>query len=51
MEIHGVYLIDFGTNIGKEFNGRHYWIIISEKSKKDETILVVPLTSKKKYKI
>jgi mRNA-degrading endonuclease toxin of MazEF toxin-antitoxin module len=48
MEIHGVYLINFGTNVGKEFNGQHYGIIISEKSKKDETMLVVPLTSKKK---
>lgn len=47
MEIHGVYLIDFGINIGKEFNGRHYGIIISPQAKKDATMLVVPITSKK----
>ncbi|MGL6064717.1 MAG: type II toxin-antitoxin system PemK/MazF family toxin [Fusobacteriaceae bacterium] len=47
MEIHGVYLIDFGINIGNEFNGKHYGIIISSKSHKDETMLVVPITSKK----
>lgn len=47
MEVHGVYLIDFGANIGKEFNGKHYGIVISPKSKKDETMLVVPITSKK----
>ena len=47
MEIHGVYLIDFGVNTGKEFNGKHYGIVISSKSKKDETMLVVPITSKK----
>ncbi|MGL5426316.1 MAG: type II toxin-antitoxin system PemK/MazF family toxin [Cetobacterium sp.] len=47
MEVHGVYLIDFGVNVGKEFNGKHYGIVISSKAKKDETMLVVPITSKK----
>ncbi|MGL6100386.1 MAG: hypothetical protein ACRC0G_12270 [Fusobacteriaceae bacterium] len=32
MEVHGVYLIDFGVNVGKEFNGKHYGIVISSKA-------------------
>ena len=53
MEILGIYLVDFGKNIGREISGKRYAVVISEPSKKDGTFLVAPLISKKsgvKYK-
>lgn len=50
MIIHGVYLINFGINIGNEFNGNHYGIVISSKEKGEDTFIVVPITSKKEGK-
>ena len=47
MDILGVYIVDFGTNIGGEINKKRPAIVISETSTKDNTLLVVPLTSKK----
>lgn len=52
-DVLGVYLVDFKQNIGAEFSGRHYALILSELSPKDGTLLVAPITSKKsgkKYK-
>ncbi len=43
-----VYLVDFKTNIDGEINGKRYAIVISEISSKDKTLLVVPITGKKK---
>ncbi len=50
IEILGVYLVDFKQNFGGEFSGKHYALVISEKSKKDNTLLVAPITSKKSGK-
>ncbi|WP_462351436.1 type II toxin-antitoxin system PemK/MazF family toxin [Fusobacterium varium] len=47
-DILGVYLVDFKINIGGEFNGKHYAVILSELSCKDKTLLAAPITSKKK---
>lgn len=47
MEILGVYLVDLGNNTGGEINGKRYCIVISQISKKDDTLLVVPITGKK----
>lgn len=47
MEILGVYIVDFGTNVGGEINKIRPAIVISDVSTKDNTLLVVPLTSKK----
>lgn len=47
MQILGVYLVDFGQNVGGEISGKRPAIVISKKSPKDKTFLVVPITSKK----
>lgn len=46
-EVLGVYLVNFKTNIGGEMSGKHYAVVLSEISKKDDTLLVAPMTSKK----
>lgn len=46
-EILGVYLVDFKKNVQGELNGKHYAVILSDLSAKDDTLLVAPLTSKK----
>ena len=47
-DIFGVYLIDFKQNIGGEISGKHYAVVMSKMSKKDDTLIVAPITSKKK---
>ena len=49
-EVLGVYLIDFKENIGGEISGKHYALVISKLESKDNTLLVAPITSKKKGK-
>lgn len=49
-EVLGVYLVDFKNNIGGEMSGKHYALVLSEISKKDDTLLVAPITSKKANK-
>ena len=49
-DILGVYLIDFKQNIGGEISGKHYAVVMSKMSKKDDTLIVAPITSKKKGK-
>ena len=39
--------MDLGENIGGEINGKRYCIVISQVSKKDNTMLAVPITGKK----
>lgn len=46
-DILGVYLVDFKKNVQGELNGRHYAVVLSDLSPKDDTLLVAPLTSKK----
>lgn len=46
-EVLGVYLVDFKKNIGGEMSGKHYALVLSDLSKKDDTLLVAPITSKK----
>lgn len=50
LDILGVYLVDFKQNQGGELNGKHYALVISEKSKNDNTLIVAPITSKKSGK-
>ncbi|MBF0715471.1 type II toxin-antitoxin system PemK/MazF family toxin [Gemelliphila palaticanis] len=50
MDILGVYLVDFKNNVGGEISGKHYSLILSNVSKKDNTLLVAPITSKKSGK-
>ncbi len=49
-DIHGVYLVDFKKGKGGELSGKHYSIIITDIRKSDNTLVVIPLTSKKKGK-
>ena len=49
-EVLGVYLVDFQKNRGGELSGKHYGLILSKMSDKDKTLLVAPMTSKKKGK-
>ena len=49
-DVFRVYLIDFKQNIGGEISGKHYAVIMSKMSKKDDTLIVAPITSKKKGK-
>lgn len=49
-DIHGVYLVDFKKGVGGELSGKHYAVIITGIRKSDNTLVVVPLTSKKKNK-
>ncbi|MBR7927166.1 type II toxin-antitoxin system PemK/MazF family toxin [Aerococcaceae bacterium zg-ZUI334] len=43
-----MYLVDFKENVGAEFSGKHYAIVITPQ--KDNTLVVVPITSKKSGK-
>ena len=47
-DIHSVYLVDFKRWIGGELSGKHYAIIITNIKKSDNTLVVIPLTSKKR---
>lgn len=47
-DVFGVYLIDFKQNIGGEISGKNYAVVMSKMSKKDDTLIVAPITSKKK---
>ncbi len=49
-DIYGVYLVDFKRGMGGELSGKHYAIIITTIKKSDNTVVVVPLTSKKRGK-
>lgn len=48
MKVGDVYLVNFAKNKGAEFSGKHYAVILTEQV--DNTLLVVPMTSKKKGK-
>lgn len=50
MDIGGVYLMNFPKKGGNEFYGNHYGVVISNVSKDDGTLLVAPITGKKKGK-
>lgn len=49
-DVFGVYLVDFKKNIGGEISGKHYAVVLSKISKKDSTLIVAPITSKKEGK-
>lgn len=49
-EVFDCYLVDFKNNIGGELQGKHYATILSDFSYSDKTVLVAPITSKKKGK-
>ncbi len=49
-DINGVYLVDFKKGMAGELSGKHYAIVITKIRKSDNTVVVVPLTSKKKGK-
>lgn len=49
-DIHSVYLVDFRKGYGGELSGKHYAIVITSIKKSDNTLVVVPLTSKKEGK-
>lgn len=49
-DVFGVYLVDFKENIGGEISGKHYAVVLSKISKKDSTLVVAPITSKKRGK-
>lgn len=50
VDVLGVYLVDFKKNKGGEISGKHYGVVLSNISDKDETLLVAPITSKKSGK-
>lgn len=46
-----ILLVDFGKNVGFEFNGKHFAIVLSKTDNEfSGKISVIPLTSKGKYK-
>ena len=47
MDIGGVYLVNFPDKGGCEFRGKHYAVVISNVSKDDGTLLVLPMAGKK----
>lgn len=47
MDIGGVYLVSFPDKGGCEFKGKHYAVAISNVSRDDGTLLVLPITGKK----
>ena len=49
-EVLGIYLVNFPNNNGRELFGKHYGLVLSKMSDKDKTLLVAPITSKKKVK-
>ena len=46
-----IVYIDFGKNVGDEFEDNHFAIVIRTSNKSDDLINVIPLTSKKENKI
>lgn len=50
MDIGGVYLVNFPNKGGNEFYGKHYAVVISKVSNDDGTLLVAPITGKKRGK-
>lgn len=50
MDIGGVYLVNFPNKDGNEFYGKHYAVVISKVSNDDGTLLVAPITGKKRGK-
>lgn len=44
-----ILLVDFGENVGFEFNGKHFAIVLNKNdSEKSGKLMVIPLTSKDK---
>lgn len=44
-----ILLVDFGKNIGYEFNGKHFAVVLNKNdSEKSGKLMVIPLTSKDK---
>lgn len=48
--IYSVHLVDFPKGVGGELYGKHYSIILTDIKRSDNTLVVVPITSKKKGK-
>lgn len=42
-----IVLAELGFNLGKEFGGRHYCIVLRDSSEKNERVLVLPITTQK----
>lgn len=42
-----IILAELGFNLGKEFGGRHYCIVLRDSSVKNERVLVLPITTQK----
>lgn len=42
-----IILVELGFNIGMEFGGRHYCIVLRDSSKNNNRVLILPITSKK----
>ena len=42
-----VVLVELGFNIGMEFGGRHYCIVLRDSAKNNKRVVVLPITSKK----
>ena len=41
-----ILLVDFGENVGYEFNGKHFAIVLNKNdSEKSGKLMVIPLTS------
>lgn len=49
-DIYGVYLVDFKHGIGGKLSGKHYAIVITRVKNPDNTVVIIPITSKKKGK-
>lgn len=49
-DVLGVYLVDFGNVRGAEFAGKHYAVVLSSVKINGDSLLVAPMTSKKKGK-
>ena len=42
-----IILAELGFNLGKEFGGRHYCIVLRDSSKTNDRVLVLPITTQK----
>lgn len=42
-----IILVELGFNLGKEFGGRHYCIVLRDSSIKNERVLILPITTQK----
>lgn len=42
-----IILAELGFNLGKEFGGRHYCIVLRDCSEKNERVLILPITTQK----